>query len=93
MQTHGWLLVDILEEKDGLLKIESELIDGSKFTIAVRKYLVTEISSANPQKRGWLAVDFFGQRDNQVSITLPQPILNHGHKVVVDVSRINLKLR
>ncbi len=92
MQTHGWLLVDVLEEQNGLLKIQSELIDGSKFIIAVKKYLVTEIDSATA-KRGWLAVDFFGQSGNQVSITLPQPILNHGHKVVVDVSRINLKVR
>lgn len=93
MQTRGWLLVDIVETQDEYTKVQSELIDGSKFVIAVRKSTLSEIESKNLPKRAWLEVEYYGQRSNQVSITLPQPILNHGKKVVVDSSKISLNIR
>jgi hypothetical protein len=82
------LLVDILEEGAKEAKVRSEMFDGTEFTIMIPKWKIDKIEHKE-KNRGWIVVESHGQgEDNKVSITLPHPILNVGHRVAVDIRRV-----
>jgi len=88
---NGWMLVDILEkvEHDTFTMVRGELQDGSKFDLKVRTHLVDVIESEKGN-RGWLSVEYQGQKERQASVVLPAPAQEYGHKVTIDIGRFKL---
>lgn len=86
-----WLLVEIISSDDTNSIIKGELFDKTKFKIQVPSWMVEPIEDKHPLK-GWLTVDYHGEANGRISITLPAPILNMGHRISVSPSKIN-KLR
>lgn len=84
-----WLLVEIVETKDEWTKVKSELFDGTNFEIVVRDHDLTRIEKDSSVKRAWLMVESHGIHGDRVSIELPRPVLDKGHRVSVDMKRIN----
>lgn len=92
MNEQALLLVDVLEEQRGQLKVRSFLDDGSPFELVVNKHEVVRIPPSDDPKihpdRGWMNVEFSGENHQRANITLPAPAIQLGHKVTVSTSRI-----
>lgn len=92
MNEQALLLVDVLEEQHGQLKVRSFLDDGTPFELVVHKHEVVRIPPSDDPKihpdRGWMNVEFSGESHQRANITLPAPAIQLGHKVTVSTSRI-----
>lgn len=81
------LLVKISEDLDKELLVSSQLYDGTPFQIKVPKYLV-EVTNQE-KNQAWIAVSVHGLQDGgKASVTLPAPILNAGHKVLIHAQNL-----
>ena len=84
---NGLMLVDIIEvDLKGWTIVEGELFDETKFQLKVRNHFLQPIESEK-LNRGWLSVEFHGQREMQASISLPEPAPDFGHNVTINMSR------
>lgn len=87
MNERMFLLCEVLEKIDNKYKLRSYLQDGMAFEVIVPEQEV-ELISPGPPPSAWLAVESSGERYGDVSITLPAPILDKGHKITVSMDRV-----
>ena len=86
-----WFLVEIISSDGTNSVVRGQLCDKTDFEIKVPSWMVEPIEDKPPFK-GWLTVDYHGETNGRTSITLPAPILDKGHRISVEPSKVN-KLR
>jgi len=88
MNEKCWLYCHVLKIDKKEFLLQSELYDGTKFELKVLK---TSAILSESKKNAWLNVECQGREPNssKLSITLPNPIINYGHRIVVHDKNIS----
>lgn len=88
MNEKGWMMCEVLEETHKEYLLQGELFDGTRFELAVPKTIAVRTEDG---KRAWLEVEWQGKEPggSKVSIVLPKPVLNFGHRISIHESRLN----
>jgi hypothetical protein len=89
----AWLSCRLVEEKanSDLVTIESEIFDGTKFTLEARRKDIVIGGEVDKKIRCWLKIIMTGEQGGRAAITLPYPETRWGSRISVLTKRITLQ--